>query len=317
MREALQLLKEQFVEMVNEDQRIAFFYAQNSERIVSITVGSHGDEVGGFAALGEFLRECVVAGYFQRRWPRTSFLVGLGNLEAALQNRRYVERDLDRSFGTPSTQFLEERIAKIYEKWFAWTQWNLDVHQTVLPSRSPFFIGPAAARVRSMAMQIHPEIPVIGFPAGGFSVDGTPLDDWILYQGNVSVSVEMGQKGFHEEQIRFGKNLMFRFLDEAVRGFSQTLSQSPRILEKKAVVRKTPGLVLHPGFENLQSIRKGEVLGISQGGDSLLAPESGFVLFPKYGELAACSSELCQIVGPVDAMPAVYRSSAIFSEALS
>jgi hypothetical protein len=67
---------------------------------------------------------------------------------------------------------------------------------------------------------------------------------------------------------------------------------------------------LRPGLENFQAVSQGEELGIVRPGEKLLAPVSGFLMFPKYPKrdaqgrpVEAQGGDIVQIVRPLSQHP--------------
>lgn len=256
---------------------------------------THGDEVSGIAALNEFVESLLK----DSSALKYSITFAVGNIEAAKQGKRFLEKDLDRCFGSSSTCLIEERIAREYERWLAMSDYHLDIHQTVEPSISPFFVGPKCLSLQIFAQQVYENLPIICFPIGGFSNNGHPLDEYLATQKKMGLTVELGQKGFDESQIFMGKSIMENFLKRCVEDFDRNQKlDSKRTLSKITAIQNSASrdAVLRTGIQNLTPLQKGEEIGITSQG-KILCPADGFALFPKYGEMAKVSSEICQIVG--------------------
>jgi succinylglutamate desuccinylase len=284
-----------------ESEQLIVFKSDQEIVNVGIVVGTHGNEVAGIAALNEFLNE-----QRQRDFPKgLSLTLAIGNIEAGRQGKRFVEKDLNRCFGETAGGAQEEKIAREYETWLTKCQYVLDIHQTIEPSKSAFFIVPDLDKFQKLAGQVNASLkmnlPILAFPMGNAHSDGAPLDDYLAHHNVNPLSVELGQKGFDENQIQLGKDCIYNFVQLCVGGFDPIYQVTNPILRKKTFVpndaQKTG--VLRPGLENFTVIKKGESLGECSTG-TIFCPQDGFVFFPKYGDMAKVSSELCQIMVPID-----------------
>jgi succinylglutamate desuccinylase len=128
---------------------------------VALTISAliHGVEIGGLAVLVELL-ELVTRGQLRLEVPLG---ITLGNLPAAHQAVRFVERDLNRSFGRVQSAMAEERRADELEKLFARSEYLLDIHQVKLQIDRPFWIFPYTKKGYQFARAVAPDVSVITF----------------------------------------------------------------------------------------------------------------------------------------------------------
>lgn len=253
---------------------------------VSITISAliHGVEVAGLAVLVKLL-ELVTRGEVRLSEP-----VGfaLGNIGAALAAVRFVERDLNRSFGRDSTETSEDQRADELERLFIRSQYLLDFHQVKLPIDRPFWIFPFTRKGYEFARSVGPDVTLVTHWGKGFSQDGRCSDEWVNSCGGVGVTIELGQNGFDAHQIDLGVAIARRAV-EAV--FSDTMSPSAQASAVTLAPIYTWGeiipypntgeRVLDLGWHNFRKVQAGERLGVFAGHE-IRASITGPVLFPKY-----------------------------------
>jgi succinylglutamate desuccinylase len=255
--------------------------------VLTISALTHGVEVGGLAVLVELL-ELVTRGQVPMDLP---FGVALGNIPAAENSVRFVERDLNRSFGRESTKMLEEKRADDLEKLFSRTQYLLDIHQVKLEIDRPFWIFPYTHGGYQFARAVAADVSVITHWGRGFSQDGQCSDEWVNGQGGVGVTIELGQNGFDPDQIKKGLEVCLSALSyasEKVGGQevqrSGVKKRAPLYTWGEIIAYPPTGKpVLNPGWHNFKFVKAGEVIG-SFSGEDIKATVTGPVLFPKYPE---------------------------------
>lgn len=262
----------------------------SGQKDVSLTISAliHGVEIGGLAVLVELL-ELVTRGAVRLEVPLG---ISLGNLPAAHQGVRFVERDLNRSFGRVQAMMAEEKRADELEKLFTRTEYLLDIHQVKLQIDRPFWIFPYTKMGYQFARAVAPDVSVITHWGRGFSDDGQCSDEWVNRQGGAGVTIELGQNGFAAEQIERG----IRVCLEAITFVSNRLSGRPVTASMPQSVAPlytwgeiipyppTGKPVLNPGWHNFKTVNAGDVVGSFNGVD-IKASVTGPVLFPKYPDL--------------------------------
>jgi hypothetical protein len=262
-----------------------------SGRDVDLTISGliHGVEVAGLSVLNEVL-SLVTSG----RCPLSiSVGVALGNLPAARQQKRFVERDLNRSFGRQETSVAEDRRADELERLFGRTRYLLDIHQVKLPCDQPFWIFPYTKTGFVFARAVAPDVPLVTHWGKGFSADGQCSDEWTNRSGGFGVTIELGQNGFDEAQIARGVAAACRSLEVAAAMVGGAVPQNvgtgkaPVYTWAEIVPYPDTGApVLDPGWHNFKLVNQGQRIG-SFDGRELLAPVTGPVLFPKYPDPSA------------------------------
>ncbi len=272
---------------------------------------THGNEVGGIEVLLSCL-ELLKSGLLQ-----PSFAVGfaLGNPAAALANKRFLERDLNRSFGQQGSSLLEEGRARALEPLLKKSRFFLDIHQTIEPSLSPFFIFPYTPTSYAFAEAIAQGIPIVTHWGNSFSKDGMCSDEFVNECGGTGITIELGQKGFHPYHQGVGLLAALAALSYASRlskGSRLAAPAQAEIYTWKTVVPYADGMSLDEGLYNFQALKRGQKIGKTRQGP-LEVEADGFLLFPKYRRdpQAPQAKELYRIAQRISreqlGMPDVFR----------
>src|SRR3989338_1519217 len=245
----------------------------------------HGDEIGGVKILNDVL------GLIQNNAVdiniRVVFL--LGNPNAAIVNKRYIDSDLNRSFGVGKPITLEERRANEIEEVLCNSFFLLDIHQTQLKSEVPFFISKYDKFSFQLAHHISPNLAKVTYFGTNFSKDGFTSVNFILGQNGYGIGIELGEKGDDPYQIELGiscslkaiktveffiKNGILPKINEGdyfdgLYAFAETIQGDPLEIQ------------LNPGLTNFMDVRIGQELG-KKGNDIIKSNTDGKMLFPKY-----------------------------------
>jgi succinylglutamate desuccinylase len=264
-------------------------------RRILLTALVHGDETGGIEALYQCAQEFIESALLG-----AELTIALGNMPAARLGRRFIERDLNRSFAVTGGQELEHRLARRLEELVADADVVIDFHQTVQPSESAFLIFQYSKSNMDLAKAIAGENAVVTY-RGDFSKDGTTLGVYALSKNKTAVTFEMGHLGLSQEQalksrLLFKKSLAYLANKNAASSTTET--ETSVFTFAKATVPSAPGRSLKSGFQNFSKISKNQVIAEDPSGP-IAADQDGFMLFPKYDELALVSAELCRLVTPL------------------
>lgn len=241
---------------------------------------THGNEVGGLLALIECIR-LIKSGVVK---PEIPLAFSLGNYRASLEDRRFIQADLNRSFGTKDLSTLEAQRSLELMPVLANTDFFLDFHQTIESCMQPFFIFPYAEASLAFARAAHSEVSVVTHWGKPFSLDGMCTDEFVNHSGGVGITIELGKKGFEAYQTSVGLQAALgaiRYVQDNLRGKYQAKSDHGPLYTWKVIELYEEGMDLHEGLFNFQPVKKGDVLGM-HGTKPLLCRESGWLLFPKY-----------------------------------
>lgn len=241
---------------------------------------THGDEVGGIQVLIEllnFLQAGLIA-------PKMPLGFSLGNIEASIADRRFLEADLNRSFGTKDLSTKEAKRSLELMPMLSESDFFLDFHQTIEASIQPFFIFPYAAKSLAFARAAHSEVHVVTHWGKPFSLDGMCTDEFVNFKGGVGITIELGQKGFEAYQTSVGVQAALgaiRYAEDVLSGKIIEAAEAGVLYTWKAIVLYEEGMDLKEGLFNFQPVKKGDVLGV-HGPNPLLCEDDGYLLFPKY-----------------------------------
>lgn len=256
------------------------------EKDVVLTISAliHGVEVAGLAVLVELL-ELVTRGVLPLHGK---IGVAIGNVPAAEAASRFLERDLNRSFGRVATDTAEDRRADELELLFSRSWRLLDLHQVKLPIDRAFWIFPFTRSGYEFARLVAPDVTLITHWGKGFSQDGKCSDEWVNSIGGTGVTIELGQNGFDPSQIALGIKTVRRAIDVSMRQAhgetvrDEPVPRAPIYTWGEIVPYPSTGRpVLDQGWHNFKMVHAGERLGRFEGSD-IKASVSGPVLFPKY-----------------------------------
>lgn len=254
---------------------------------LSIMAIVHGNEIGGLPVVTRLLDQ-ILAGEIQLK---STIGIALGNIEAARVGQRFLDRDLNRSFGMGSLgESRESQRARQLQELLRRSRYLLDIHQTREPSQTPFFIFPWARRSFEFARMISKELPIVTHWGGSFSQDGMCSDEYVNAKGGTGITIELGQSGFDPEQMETGFSSVLHALHATGSAEVQKLGilKVPKeftgsIYTWNGMVPypKTGEVALMPGFENFQTLVAGTLVARHNDQD-IMAPVSGRLLFPKY-----------------------------------
>jgi len=272
----------------------------------------HGEEVGSLPAIISTITS--LASKKVKFGGRVTFL--LGNVPAALENKRFLEQDLNRAFGENSD------VQNTYEKTRALElqpvlescDFLFDIHQTKQPTQFPFYTFGFHEKSHLWARAIGGTEMFITRPSHkSFSVSGLCIDEYVRKKGKPAVTLELSQKGYHESARVLAQRTILRVLKNADKIFMKTttlkkLSHKNRELEFLVTSYKEP--FSHPkkslkeSLTNFTKVTEAECLGFDENKKPILSPSSGYLLFPKYpnrdenGNSLELLSEIFTIVKP-------------------
>jgi len=240
---------------------------------------THGNEVVGLDILCSFVKKIL------DDTVKIDFKLALvlGNVEASLQNKRFVHSDMNRSMGLKAVKNEEEkRGVLISEHVLKHTRYLFDIHQTIEPTKKSFFIFPFTRGSFEFASFLDKNRPVVTHWGKGFSKDGMCTDEFVNRNGGTGISIELGQKGFDDVQTKDGLEIVLR----AVNAFNQKTkfdgSEHGVVYTWSEVVSYPEGeVLLNEGIHNFDELKQGENFGVCDG-KNLSAATGGVVMFPKY-----------------------------------
>ncbi len=261
---------------------------------------THGNEVGGIISLIDCMK--LIQGGVIRPDIPMAFI--LGNPVAALENRRFLETDLNRSFGSKDRTSLEGQRAHHLATILKQSDYLLDFHQTIEASLQPFFIFPYTEEGLAFARAAHNDVAVVTHWGKPFSLDGMCTDEYVNHSGGTGITIELGKKGFEAYQSSVGLQAALgalHFVQQKLSSQFQSLTTEGPLYTWKVIELYQEGMELKEGLYNFQPVSQGEIIG-TFGSENLQARESGWLLFPKYhrDQLAPRPRELYRIAKRIE-----------------
>jgi succinylglutamate desuccinylase len=246
---------------------------------------THGNESGGLLVIN------AICDYIAKGLVRPTIAVGfiLANVAAAIERRRFLDRDLNRSFGRDGGQALEHRRAREIEKLLRRARYLVDLHQTIEPSDLPFFVFAYQESSARFATAISPELPLVTHWGRPFSNadESCTSDEFMNRHGGIGLGIELGQKGFGIYQIAAGIKICL----DAIAAVAERAAgrEFPRIRDAANPIYTWSDIVSYPsgrvlleeGLRNFQPMKPGQRLGWRDD-EPILASRAGLLLFPKY-----------------------------------
>lgn len=248
----------------------------------------HGNEFLGLPILNSLIQS-ILNGDIQVNYD---IYFGLGNIPAAFANKRFIEEDMNRCFGKIGHTSEAKRAYELETLMLNHCDFLVDIHQTIFTSEKPFFIFQySSERCLSIMEKWNTDIPVILQEAQLGENTGLCTDEYVRSRGGFGTALELGQLGT-ENHFDLGLEICRRVLKNT----TSEMVTSKEILEplKFEVLKlsasaykvKDSSYKLDEGWKNLSYFEKGQRLGVSDAGE-ILAPVSGFMLFPRYRSLSA------------------------------
>lgn len=179
-------------EMAEDIFRISpYKLTSNNPKKLLISSLTHGDEIIGIHLLVELLEKlnsndiqlnCILH-------------LSISNKEAFLANQRYIDVDLNRSYSSKDITKKEVKLAHKIKKIADISDYILDIHQTIQPTISPFFILPYSEEYYLWLSNLIPEIPVI---LRRDIENATTLSTYGYLKNKFAVTIEVGANGVEE-----------------------------------------------------------------------------------------------------------------------
>lgn len=261
----------------------------------------HGNEPAGVAAVERVAARLAIGSQLRR-----GTIWGLiGNLPALAVQRRFVDRDLNRGWGDPTTAGPSEGSVLTVEDKEQIEVWGaiefasrhadgqvflLDLHTTSGRGR-PFTVFADTLACRTFALEFPCPI-ILGLEE---HLDGT-LIDYATTRGLVAIAVEGGQHDDihsvdaleaaiwlalracrmidHNQEVSDGYALLKRA--------SAGLPHAVEVRARHAII-PGDGFRMHQGFSSFDCVEVGQLLAADRTGE-IQAPQSGYLLMPLYQE---------------------------------
>ncbi len=252
---------------------------EDPKHLLSIMI--HGNEILGLHLINDLLENP----------PSVSFGLVLGNRQATMMNKRFFQRDLNRSFLEKGTSKLEERRAKEIESFARRFEYILDIHQTSNDAASEFFLCRHHKESLQMS-QIFSDSPLVFLKESKMSSEGEGFGSFALAESLPFLTVELGKMGFDPEYFKKGQKVIQEFLTYKGENLQIDSERDAYIFSHK-VIKENEDDHLIEGIINFQFLNQGLNMLKER---EYRCPIDGYALFPKYGEYQKFSIDLCQIL---------------------
>lgn len=264
----------------------SIIHLKNKSKTTAKTMGFlalvHGNEYLGLPILNTLLKSMLNG--------ETKFgcdvYFGLGNIPAALANKRFMDEDLNRCFGktvddTPEARCARELEVLMLDK----CDFLIDIHQTISSASNPFFIFQYASQhCLSVMQKWNPGIPTVLQQEQIGENTGLSTDEYLRSRKKFGTALELGQLGTSEHfdlGLKICKNALETVNDYLGKDTSVVTFEFPLLELNNSYKVQNSSYKLDDGWKNLKPFTKGERLGTYDNG-IIEAPESGYMLFPRY-----------------------------------
>jgi succinylglutamate desuccinylase len=266
----------------------------NDKNYLTLMALVHGNENGNLFVFEQFLRllsSSVVK-------LNVTITLALGNYQAFLKDKRFLEKDLNRSFNINNPKSLEELRAQELSTVLKETKYLIDFHQTIEKCDRGFFIFPYNKKSFDFAQKVHPDLDIITHWKNKFSQDGMCSDEFTNSHNGTGITVETGQQGYNNFQVALGLQIILNALNlnkkpASTKGKIFTWAQTINYPQQEDVK-------LCPNIVNFSKVQAGDIIGFS-GKKEIIAEENGWILFPKYPKKnEPRPKELCRILKEIN-----------------
>ncbi len=244
----------------------------------------HGNEIGGVRVLTDVLAFLNIS-----QWsPSLPIAFVLCNYRAAAEDVRFLDRDLNRSFGMKNNSTWEGSRALELEDILTATAYMVDLHQTTEVAESPFFIFPYTPHAFALAQGLDEHLPIVTHWGQPFSQEGRCSDDYINSLGGTGLTIELGQNGVSAFKSGAGFKVCLKAMAVAEHLLSgknlPKILNEPEVYTWNEIIPWTEERTqLNPGWYNFKIATSGEILGYcGKEQVPIVAGATGPVLFPKY-----------------------------------
>lgn len=285
--------RHQFI--LNEPCDGVFQIAQRSkltERMnIAVVCLTHGNEIGGFYSILQFLDTCS-PGQLEGK----DLTILCANPQAAIAGKRFIDTDLNRSFGVQKPKSQEEHRATQLYPILEKVDLVIDLHQTLGETLTPFYVIYLNQQNLRLSYHCNPELPAVGYRGRQFSADGQGLTTWTTLRGIPAVVVELGKTGRNSTQEKLGASIIFKALTFDPEKHKQ---QTENIYEMvDGIEAQTDATVLIPDLASFQEVRAGETLAENP---EYKAKEDCLLFLPRYSRPLNKDRVILRFLKPIEA----------------
>ncbi|MES2525570.1 MAG: succinylglutamate desuccinylase/aspartoacylase family protein [Bdellovibrionota bacterium] len=265
----------------------------NFSKTLTLCTLVHGNEIGGIEI---FLK--LLEGIQNNKLSiKSNIRLMLGNVDAYYEDKRFLESDLNRSFKIESGHTTREELRALeLEKYLHDTDVLIDIHQTIGPTSTAFFIFEFEQTSYNLARVLKKDLPVV-ISANKRAFKGVTTTSYIIGRKGIAITIETGQKSIDDTQISMGLQISRQAIEM---DFTKTIPTSEienSFVSSQTILNPDGSLELVKKYNNFDSVKMGELLAKNTEKE-VHCEFDGKILFPKYGEYARSSAELAQILKP-------------------
>jgi len=220
-------------------------------------------------------------------------LIPICNPAAFKQNKRFVEKNLNRVFKKHTDPKLyEEKLANILTGYIDICDFMLDLHSQSSPGLPFVFQDYEDTKTNNFARTVGVETIIKGWPEMYADANGLNAGDTANYaheKNKIGIVVECGQhedaRAPHVAYLAIVNSLIhLGMIDKPA-----TQSHQNHKIIRGQIVFTVPeeGGHLVKEWQHLQNISKGQELAVSSTGKSIRAPYDSVILLPKYAAKAS------------------------------
>ncbi|BBH52977.1 succinylglutamate desuccinylase/aspartoacylase family protein [Fluviispira sanaruensis] len=272
------------------EDSVSFNFGRYNHHIVFACL-IHGDEIGSLPAITRIIQELSTQKI--KYGGIVTFI--LGNRQAALQEKRFLETDLNRSFSAKTSEqdnTLEQNRALEIMKVLNNSDVFIDFHQTNLRCKKPFYIFEMHLKSYLWARSIGLTKYFVTRKKGeAYTPAGMCSDEYVRKQDKVGITLELGVKGFYKnaelnciKAIQKSLNIMDQkyLLNKEIKNIARKYTDLTFLERRYSEPFSSPKKILKEGFFNLQKIKKDQILGYDELKKPLRSPHNGYIIFPQY-----------------------------------
>ena len=250
---------------------------QEKEIDLTILALVHGNEPLGLNIVIDLMTSILEGGFT----PNLSLCFSLGNVPAYVVNQRYIDIDLNRTFGLKDIQGQELHSRNRVEKILNTTKYMLDLHQTQAPSSNEFFIAKKSDEHFHFCNAVAPKTPAVTYDSS-ISLSNES-DGYVDSKGGIGITLELGQIGYDPMYLHRGINICINaisYVESECIFRKLPLTKKNHIYTIKEKLIQKRGTNLISGLTNFSHIKSNQALTFGE--QVFFAEQDAYILFPKY-----------------------------------
>lgn len=266
---------------------------QGAEEGPTITIlgGVHGNETVGVEIVKNLLVKML-----QGKVKKGVLQVALGNIEAIKQGTRFVEVDMNRSFGHPKGKSVDVVRANQLKTLLVDTDVLIDIHATIKPSKP--FIG--CPNPEHKLGWLIPYMGITTLVTGQEYVsltNPTDSDAFVAAAGGLGITIEAGwleDPNILQIQKNITDTLIMLGIFEGDKSKIKPVEQE--VWDAYMKVYPSEGFEFTKEWRNFEEIPAGTLIATDPNGKGdIIIPEDSIILFPKSKANIVIGNEACII----------------------